>query len=30
MFLQAVVSFTLLRREFRIKLTNLAPVAQPA
>jgi len=30
MFLQAVVSFTLLRREFRRKLTNLAPLAQPA
>jgi putative MATE family efflux protein len=30
MFLQALVSFTLLRREFRRKLTNLAPVAQPA
>jgi Na+-driven multidrug efflux pump len=29
MFLQAVVSFTLLRREFRLKLTNLAPVPQP-
>ena len=27
MFLQAVVSFVLLRREFRRKLTNLAPVA---
>ena len=27
MFLQAVVSFTLLRREFRRKLTNLAPRA---
>ena len=30
MFLQALVSYTLLRREFRRKLTNLAPVAQPA
>ena len=30
MFLQAVVSFTLLRREFRIKLGNLAPTPQPA
>ena len=30
MFLQAVVSFALLRREFRRKLTNLTPVAQPA
>jgi|SRR5436190_8944235 len=30
MFLQAVVSYTLLRREFRLKLTNLAPVPQPA
>jgi putative MATE family efflux protein len=30
MFLQAVVSFALLRREFRRKLTNLAPVPQPA
>ena len=30
MFLQAVVSFTLLRREFRRKLTNLAPAPQPA
>ncbi len=28
MFLQAVVSYTLLRREFRRKLTNLAPSAQ--
>ena len=30
MFLQAVVSFALLRREFRRKLTNLSPVPQPA
>jgi MATE family, multidrug efflux pump len=30
MFLQALVSFTLLRREFRKKLTNLAPIPQPA
>jgi putative MATE family efflux protein len=30
MFLQAIVSFALLRREFRRKLTNLAPIAQPA
>ena len=30
MFLQAIVSFTLLRREFRRKLTNLAPAPQPA
>ena len=30
MFLQALVSFTLLRREFRRKLTNLAPLPQPA
>ncbi|HEV7607785.1 MAG TPA: MATE family efflux transporter [Steroidobacteraceae bacterium] len=30
MFLQAVVSFTLLRREFHRKLDNLAPVPQPA
>jgi hypothetical protein len=30
MFLQAVVSFTLLRREFRRKLTNLAPAPLPA
>src|SRR3982751_45203 len=30
MFLQALVSFTLLRREFRRKLTSLAPVPQPA
>ena len=30
MFLQAIVSFALLRREFRRKLTNLAPVPQPA
>jgi len=29
MFLQALVSFTLLRREFRRKLTNLAPAPQP-
>ena len=30
MFLQAVVSYTLLRREFRRKLTSLAPAPQPA
>jgi putative MATE family efflux protein len=30
MFLQALVSYTLLRREFRRKLTNLEPVPQPA
>ena len=30
MFLQAVVSFTLLRREFHRKLDNLAPSPQPA
>jgi putative MATE family efflux protein len=30
MFLQALVSYALLRREFNRKLTNLAPVPQPA
>jgi len=30
MFLQAIVSYALLRREFRRKLTNLAPVPLPA
>ena len=30
MFLQAAVSYALLRREFRLKLTNLALPAQPA
>jgi MATE family, multidrug efflux pump len=30
MFLQAIVSFALLRREFRRKLTNLGPAPQPA
>ena len=30
MFLQALVSYVLLRREFRRKLTNLEPVPQPA
>lgn len=30
MFLQAIVSYALLRREFRRKLTNLGPVPQPA
>jgi putative MATE family efflux protein len=30
MFLQALVSYTLLRREFRRKLTDLAPAPQPA